>query len=61
MPIKTVPLKGKPIGRHYRLPCVKRCPSSALVPMEQDIKRCCEQRAAERSHGETSFFDVYSG
>ena len=47
--IKLVNLKGKPIGRQYKLPLVKTVPSYKMVPLEQDIKRSCEQRAGEES------------
>ena len=47
--IKIVELKTKTIGRHYRLPVVKTVPSYKTVPLEQDIKRSCEQRSREES------------
>lgn len=47
--IKLVELKGKPIGRQYRLPLVKSVASYKTVPLEQDIQRACNQRAAEES------------
>ena len=52
MPIKTVELKAKPIGRPIgKLKLVKRVPSSALVGLENDIRRTCEQNERRRAQG----------
>ena len=52
MPSKTVERKAKPMGRPVgKLVPGKRVPSSALVGLENDIRRVCEQNENRRAQG----------
>ena len=49
MAIKQVQLIGKPIGRTYQLPCVKRVPSSHMVALENEIRETLSQNESRRA------------
>lgn len=49
MPINVVRLSSKPIGKSYRLPCVKSVPSSHMVSLENEIRESLNQNEARRS------------
>ena len=49
MAIKVVQLNSKPIGKSYRLPCVKSVPSSHMVALENEIRESLNQNEARRS------------
>ena len=51
MAIKMVELKSSPIGRSYRLECVKCVPSNQLVALENDIRESLNQNEARRTAG----------